>query len=216
VIENFKVLFMSTSLEHAGTGDETARTQSHAHDAALRLISINDYYRMGEAGIFDEDGQVELFEGRIYKLSPKSPLHSATVGVAAKHLTERVAGKCLVRQQSLFVSVNNSEPEPDLSLVKLRGDEYSKAHPTPEDCLLLAEVSLSTLNHDRERKGAAYAAAGIMQYVILNLSTRELEDRREPSPEGYRLTRVLRADERFNLVAFPEIEITVGDLLPPE
>lgn len=188
------------------------------HDTAPapRLFTVEEYYCMGNAGIFNGDGQIELFEGSIYKLSPKSPLHSATVGSAAQHLTEQVAGKCLVRQQEPVRFDKHSEPEPDISLVKSRDDRYSKAHPTPEDCLLLVEVSLSTLNHDRERKGNAYAAAGVAQYLILNLSKRELEDHREPSPEGYRFTRVLRADERFNLVAFPEIEITVGDLLPPE
>ena len=207
---------MSTVLERASKSNETAQVQTRASDATLRLTTVEDYYRMGEAGIFDNDGQVELFEGRIYKLSPKNPLHSATVYSAAKGLEQKVGNKGIVRQQEPVHFDDYSEPEPDVALLKPRPDGYAKAHPTPEDCLLLIEVSLSTLKHDRERKSSAYAAAGIVQYLILNLHTRELEDRREPSPEGYRSTRVLRADESFSLVAFPEIEITVGDLLPPE
>ena len=207
---------MSTILEHTETSDQTTHVQRLALEPALRLITVEDYYRMGEAGIFDDDGQVELFEGRIYKLSPKNPLHSATVGTAAECFQQRVASKCLVRQQEPVRFDKHSEPEPDISLVKLRADRYSKAHPTPEDSLLLVEVSLSTLRYDRERKGSAYAAAGVPQYLILNLSKRELEDYREPSPEGYRYKRVLRADESFNLVAFPEVEIKVAELLPPE
>lgn len=207
---------MSTVLEQMETSDQTTHLHSLALEPALRLITVEDYYRMGEAGIFDDDGQVELFEGKIYRLSPKHPLHSATVGTAAGCFQQRVASKCLVRQQEPVRFDDLSEPEPDISLVKPRADSYSKAHPTPEECLLLVEVSLSTLRYDRNRKGRAYAAAGVPQYLVLNLSKRELEDYREPSPEGYRYRRVLRADESFNLVAFPEVEIKVGELLPPE
>ncbi len=207
---------MSTVLEHAEISNQSKHVQSHAPEPALRLITVEEYYRMGEAGIFDEDGQVELFQGRIYKLSPKNPMHSATVRSAAKGLEKAVGDKSIVRQQEPVHFDDYSEPEPDVAMVKPRADEYTKAHPTPEDCLLLVEVSLSTLKYDRKKKGAAYAAAGVPQYLILNLAARELEDHREPSPEGYRYKHLLRADESFNLVAFPEVEIKVGDLLPPE
>ena len=211
---------MSTVLEHTETSGQSKRVQTHAPEPALqpvlRLITVEDYYRMGEAGIFDDDGQVELFEGRIYKLSPKNPMHSATVRSAARGLEKAVGDKGIIRQQEPVRFDDYSEPEPDVALVKPRADEYSKAHPTPEDCLLLIEVSLTTLKYDRNEKSAAYAAAGVPQYLILNLTTRELEDHREPSPEGYRYKHLLRIDEFFNLVAFPEMQITVSDLLPPE
>lgn len=207
---------MSTALEQPQTRDLATHTRKDSSEPAPRLFTVAEYYRIGEMGIFDEDGQVELFEGRIYKLSPKNPFHSATVHAAASGLQRVLGDKAIVRGQAPVHFDDYSEPEPDVSVLKPRADEYSKAHPTPEDCLLLVEVSLSTLTYDREMKGSAYAAAGIPQYLILNLSRRELEDYREPSPDGYRYKRVLRADESFNFVAFPEIKITVGELLPPE
>lgn len=182
----------------------------------VRLFTVEEYYRMGEAGIFEADGQVELFKGRIYELSPKDPLHSAAVGTAAEYLTKHVGKKVIVRTQEPIRFDEHSEPEPDVALVKLRRDRYSKAHPTPEDCLLLLEVSLTTLKHDRVNKGRAYSAAGIEEYLILNLRTRELEDYRDPSAEGYRTKRTYRAHETFNLVHFPNLKIKVGELLPPE
>ncbi|MCP9495246.1 MAG: Uma2 family endonuclease [Pyrinomonadaceae bacterium MAG19_C2-C3] len=212
---------MSTVLEHAEIehaliSNQSKHIQSHAPEPALRLITVEEYYRMGEAGIFDEDGQVELFQGRIYKLSPKNPMHSATVDTAGDSLKERLGKRAIVRTQEPIHFGSHSEPEPDVAVLEPREDRYSKAHPTPEDCLLLVEVSLSTLKYDREKKGAAYAAAGVPQYLILNLAARELEDYREPSPEGYRYKHLLCADESFNLVAFPEVEIKVGGLLLPE
>ena len=151
-------------------------------EPTVRRFTVEEYYRIGEAGIFDHDGQIELFEGRIYKLSPKNPLHSATVGTAGECLAKMVGRKCIVRTQEPIRFDDFSEPEPDVVLVKRRKDRYSLSHPTPADCLLVLEISLSTLVYDRERKGRAYALAGIPQYLILNLNTRELEDYREPSP----------------------------------
>lgn len=204
---------MATVLEEQAT---EIQTMPQACEPVARRFTVEEYYRMGEAGIFDDGGQVELFEGRIYKLSPKNPLHSATVGTAGECLAKSIGRKCIVRTQEPVRFDDYSEPEPDVVLVKRRKDRYSLSHPTPADCLLVLEVSLTTLGHDRKNKGQAYAAAGIAQYLILNLNAREMEDYREPDADGYRSKKIYRADERFNLVAFPEVEITVGDLLPPE
>ncbi len=182
----------------------------------VRLFTVEEYYRMGEAGVFDNDGQVELLAGRIYKLSPKNPLHSATVRRAGRCFEKHLGKKAFVRTQEPIHFDEHSEPEPDVALVKPRRDEYSKSHPTPEDCLLLLEASLTTLKHDRNVKSRHYAAAGIKQYLILNLRTRELEDYRDPNAEGYRTKHTYRADESFNLAAFPDTLIKVSEMLPPE
>ncbi len=205
---------MTAVLEQQTATD--GRTIETERPPEVRLFTVEEYYRMGEAGIFDVGGQVELLEGRIYRLSPKNPLHSASVRCAGRCLEKHVGRKAIVRTQEPVSFDNYSEPEPDVTLAKLRKDQYSKSHPTPEDCLLLLEVSLTTLKHDRQNKGRTYAAAGIEQYLILNLRARELEDYREPSPEGYRTKRTFRVDEVFNLVAFSDVEIKVGELLPPE
>lgn len=181
-----------------------------------RLFTVEEYYSIGEAGIFDADGQVELVEGRIYKLSPKNPLHSATVRTAGKCFEGYTGDKCIVRLQEPVHFDDHSEPEPDVALVKQRNDQYAKSHPTPSDCLLVLEVSLTTLKYDREKKGRIYAAAGIKQYLILNLRKRELEDYRDPGEEGYRNKHTYRADESFDLVAFPGVQIRAGEMLPPE
>ncbi len=37
---------------------------------ARRYFSVDEYHRMGEAGVFSEDDRVELIEGEILKTSP--------------------------------------------------------------------------------------------------------------------------------------------------
>lgn len=204
---------MATILEQPAVNEFALESE---RSPEVRLFTVDEYYCMGEAGVFDNDGQVELLAGRIYKLSPKNPLHSAAVGVAGKYLSKCIGEKASVRMQEPIHLDDYSEPEPDIALVKPRTDEYSKSHPTPEDCLLLLEASLTTLKHDRNAKSRRYAAAGIKQYLILNLRTRELEDYREPGAEGYRAKHTYSAAETFNLVAFPDVQIKVNELLPPE
>lgn len=197
------------------TPAKTAREHATTRDGepTVRLFTVDEYYQMGEAGIFDTGGQVELFEGRIYNLSPKKPIHSATTSRVAKVFERALADRATIRQQEPVRFDKRSEPEPDVAVVKPRADEYSTAHPTPADCLLLIEVSVTTQHYDREHKGRKYAAAGVLQYLLLNVTKRELEDYREPSAEGYRYRRVLSVEDVFNLVAFPEVEIKVGDLM---
>ncbi len=204
---------MATILEQSAVNEFALESE---RSPEVRLFTVDEYYRMGEAGVFDNDGQTELLAGRIYKLSPKNPLHSASVRRAGKSFEKHVGKKAVVRMQEPVHFDDYSEPEPDVALVKPRKDEYSKSHPTPGDCLLLLEASLSTLKHDRKIKSRFYAAAGIKQYLILNLRARELEDYREPGTEGYRTKRTYSVAETFNLVAFPDVQIKVNELLSPE
>ena len=124
--------------------------------------------------------------------------------------------RIIVHNQNPILLDDSTEPEPDIALLVPREKEYFDRLPTPADVLLIIEVSDTTLKYDRDTKSLLYAKNGIAQYIVLNVKTREITDMREPSPEGYRALKTLRSDERFNLVAFPEIEIKVNDLLPPE
>jgi hypothetical protein len=101
-----------------------------------------------------------------------------------------------------------SEPEPDIALVRPPDERYVANHPRPEDVFLILEIADSSLPYDRDVKCPLFARNGILQ-----LQTRELEDYREPSAEGYRSKKTYAEDESFNLVAFPKLSIkSVGSL----
>lgn len=182
----------------------------------LYRFSVADYHKMIKAGVLCEDNRVELLEGVIIKMSPKSKRHAAATDRVAKIFLTTFGDRAIVRNQNPILLNDDSEPEPDIALLAPQEKEYSDRLPQAADVLAILEVSDTTLKFDRETKAIAYAKAGIKQYLVMNVRGREIVDMREPSPEGFRFARVLRADERFNIVAFPEIEITVGDLLPPE
>lgn len=215
---------MSTILEPP-TAIKEATTQMHddtADDAlvqtapAMYRITVAEYHKMIEANVFNENARIELIKGVLVKMSPKGKRHAATTNRIAKLFYKLLGDRIIVHNQNPILLDDSTEPEPDIALLVPREKEYSDRLPTPADVLLIIEVSDTTLKYDRDTKSLLYAKNGIAQYIVLNVKTREITDMREPSPEGYRALKTLRSDERFNLIAFPEIEIKVSDLLPPE
>ena len=199
--------------------DETTRQVDAAADEyrpTLRRFSVCDYHKMIDAGLFTPHEHVELIKGVLVKMSPKGKRHAATTNRITKVFLKTLGERVVVSNQNPILFDDATEPEPDIALLAPQEKEYFDRLPTPADVLLIIEVADTTLKYDREEKSLIYARAGIKHYIILSVKTREAIDMREPSPDGYRFSKTLRQDERFSLVAFPETEIAVGELLPPE
>lgn len=182
----------------------------------LRQITVEEYDAMIENGVFDEDDRVELLNGAIVDKMPKGTKHSSANDRINKIFYKNFSEKVIIRNQNPIWLDEFSEPEPDLVLAKPKADEYENSHPTPEEILLIVEIADSTLNYDRNSKGAAYARAGIKQYLLLNVQEKTLEDYREPSADGFQSKQTYRSGQSFNLVAFPETALAVKDFLPFE
>ncbi|MGB9181848.1 MAG: Uma2 family endonuclease [Pyrinomonadaceae bacterium] len=204
---------MTTVLEQPPEVKEAARQDGVLE---LRLFTVEEYERMAEVGILGRDERLELIDGVIIKMSPKGDPHCAATDRAARYFIRHMDDKVIVRNQNPIRLDDSSEPEPDIVLATPQEKEYSDRRPTLQEILLILEVADTTLYSDRRTKALIYARAGIQQYCILNLKARELEDYRDPSSEGYRSKQTYKAEQSFSLVAFPEVIIGVGELLPPE
>lgn len=176
-------------------------------------FTVAEYHQMIAAGVFDEDERMELIDGEIINMSPMNSLHAGYVGRLINLFAARFAGQSFLTSQTPVNLLVDSEPEPDIALLKPRSDSYTQAHPTPDDVLLLVEVSDSTIEFDLKIKHAAYARAGIRELWILNLPERRLEVFRDPGEHGYREHRLLWADDSIAPLAFPEIAVKVSDIL---
>lgn len=197
-----------------------AQTNGNSNGASVngvmtqRLITVADYDRMIEHGILTENDRVELMNGRIVNQMPKGSRHAAFNDFIAEVLREKLGQNVIVRNQNPIVLDDLSEPEPDIVLAKPPRNVYFNRHPKPEDVLLIVEISDSTLIYDREEKGSKYAEANIVHYILIDLQNSTVEDYRDPSANGYETKQTLRVGQSFNLVAFPEIVVNVGDILP--
>ncbi|MGE0132604.1 MAG: Uma2 family endonuclease [Blastocatellales bacterium] len=180
----------------------------------LYRFTVKEYYRMLETGILTEDDRVELIKGEIRTMSPKGIKHSSSTDRANRCFTGLLGDRALIRIQNPIHLDDHSEPEPDVVLATPSEDFYDYHHPAPEEVLMVLEVADSSLPFDREEKSLLYAQAGIRQYCLLNLRDRELEDYRNPGPNGYRSKQTYTAKQSFSLDAFPDVFVEVNALLP--
>ena len=107
-------------------------------------LTVTEYHRLGESGIFDEDSKVELIEGDLIAMPPIGCQHAGHLDHIARPFFRQVT-QGIVRVQSPIQLGDHSEPQPDLAVLRYREDFYTRSHPHPEDVLLLIEVSDSTL-----------------------------------------------------------------------
>ena len=194
--------------------EPTQKQQVHIYSHAPRSFTVEEYHRMIEAGVFKPTDRVELIDGRILEMSPKGIKHASSNDRSTRCFNRKLGKRVLIRNQNPIHLSDDTEPEPDIVLVAPHKKEYADHHPTPKEIFLVMEIADTTIDFDRNEKSLIYARAGIIQYCVLNVSTRELEDYRGPGKAGYRSKQTFRASQSFSLVAFPSVEIKVKDLLP--
>lgn len=181
----------------------------------VRLFTVKDYHRMAEAGILDPDERVELLDGQIIKMPAKGTAHEAAITRTDLFLRERLGRGVLLRLQSPIQLNEYSEPEPDIAVAIPEPLFYENHHPTPSEVYLIIEVADTRLNRDTEFKARLYAQAGIADYWVLDVNERQLHAFQEPSPNGYQSEAILSAREAVSPLAFPDVTITVGEMLRP-
>ncbi|WP_299404381.1 Uma2 family endonuclease [Acaryochloris sp. IP29b_bin.148] len=179
----------------------------------LRLITTVEYHQMAEVGILAGDEQVELISGQIIQKMPKGPAHSALCKRIEKLLEHRLGSQVLVRLQDPVSLDTYSEPEPDIAVVHPQDNFYADHHPTPVQIYLIIEVSDTTLKRDLGIKADLYAAAGIADYWVLDITAQQLHIFRDPNPAGYQRQLILRGQQSVSLRAFPDCSVTVQDCM---
>jgi Uma2 family endonuclease len=170
---------------------------------------------MVESGAFTEDDRIELIEGWVVEKIAKGPGHEYTTGQLVALLENRVQSGWHVRNQSP-ITLAESEPEPDISIVRGGRGDYRGRHPGAEDVALVVEVSDTTLAIDR-RKASTYAAAAIAEYWIVDLTSRAVEVFRRPDATARAYAEQLTFAEHEQIKAIiggSSVELAVQDLMP--
>jgi Uma2 family endonuclease len=108
----------------------------------------------------------------------------------------------------------HSEPQPDVSVLRARADDYETAHPGPEDVLLIIEVVDSSEAYDRGVKLRLYSRAGIPEVWLVVLSERTVEVFRRPGPSGYEESNAHRPGDEIAARSVPELGLPVSAVFP--
>lgn len=179
-----------------------------------KRFTVDEYHRMIEAAILDEDDRVELINGAIVEMSPLGSPHISCVIRLDRILNRFVPDTTLFSVQNSMRLNNLTEPQPDVILLRYRDDFYASQHPAPEDVLLLIEVSDSTLALDQKVKVPMYARSGIPETWIVDMVHKRIEVYSEPNGDRYDSVRVY---ERGDTVDSPTVEglrVDVSAVIP--
>ena len=182
-----------------------------------RHFTLEEYHRLGELGFWGEDERVELIRGEIITMPTKRPPHSVCNTYLVQELILLVGKRAIIRGQEPIILPADSEPQPDVAIVRNRGDRYLSSHPHPEDVLLAIEIADSSLNYDRETKLSLYAEDGILDYWIVNLGENHLEAYSQPYQEqngkfNYRLKRIYLPNEVVALPCFLDLFLDLSSI----
>jgi len=145
-------------------------------------LSVEQYHEMINADILTDDDPVELLEGWLVPKMPKKPPHSLTTELTREALARLLPPGWHVNGQEP-VTTEDSEPEPDVAVIRGARRDYSERHPSPDEVALVIEVADTTLRRDRGLKKRIYARAGIQVYWIINLPENQIEVYTEPTGE---------------------------------
>lgn len=185
-----------------------------AEAVTRRRFTIEEYHRMGEAGILGDDERLELIAGHILVREPIGSRHAGTVDRLNRLWTSRLRERAIVRVQNPVVLPHEaSEVQPDIMLLAPRADFYTTAHPMPPDVLLLIEVADTSLLLDRRVKMPLYARGGIREAWLCDLTTGRVDVHRDVTAGRYASVRTVTSAQPLAAEAFPDVTLTVAELL---
>jgi Uma2 family endonuclease len=175
-------------------------------------LSLDEFHRMIEAGIFTPEQRIELLEGELFDMPPIGPAHSSKTNRLTRILVQAVGSKGIVSVQNPIMLGENSEPQPDVTVLRPREDFYEATHPSAEDVLLVVEIADTTMVHDRSYKVPLYARWGIPEAWLIDVTRSQLEIHRQPKQGRYCQIHLAQADEHIALSQLPEVEIALGHI----
>jgi Uma2 family endonuclease len=178
---------------------------------ARHRFSVEDYHRMGESGILSPSDRIELIDGDIIEMAPVGSPHSGAV--FALNRLFQVPG-VIVSVQNPVRMGDQSEPEPDLAILRVRADGYrSPPLQSAADVLLIIEVSDTSLRYDRDVKLPLYARHGVQEVWIVDLAAGAVEVHRGPESEAYTQVTTHSRGEAVQPRLVPNVGIAVDDVI---
>jgi Uma2 family endonuclease len=198
-----------------GSAKETVDSAPVITFDELWPFSVEQYHHLVHEGYFAEDAPVELLKGRVFLKMPQNPPHILTLDETRDALADCIPTGWFIRTQAP-VTTHDSEPEPDIFVVRGARRDYGDHHPGPKDVGLVVEVANTSLQRDRGLKREVYGEALVPVYWVVNLNERRVEVYSAPENGEYSI-RLAYAEGDEIPVVLDEKEIgsiSVSSILP--
>lgn len=176
-------------------------------------FTVDDFARLGEAGVFGGDDRVELVDGEIRDMTPIGPPHAWIVNRLTRLLVSHFADRAWVSVQNPLRLDGHTELQPDLVVARDGGNDYTDRHPEAGDVLLVVEVADSSLRYDRAEKLPRYARAGIPEAWLVDAAGRAVAVRTGPGAGGYARERIFRPGAAMESAAVAGLRVTVDEIV---
>ncbi len=197
---------------------QTTAGEVRVHMSTIARLSLAQYDRMIESGVFDEerDRRIELIHGELREMNPIGLTHEDAVDSLVDWSIEcDVRGRARLRiQASIGIPALDSAPQSDVVWAAKRS--YRKLRPQGDNILLLIEVAESSLAYDRGEKAELYASGGIQDYWLVNLIDQQVEVLRKPEGGQYHDLAVFSPGQEVRPLKFPELALPVSRLFSDE
>jgi len=180
-----------------------------------RRFTVDEYHRLVEVGILEEDERVELLDGLLVRMSPIGMDHWRSHGRVSRYLVEVLRGRAFVVPGGSFPLGLRDEPQPDIAILPPKWPDSSDRPQAPDDMLAFIEISDSSLRKDTRLKAGLYGKARISDYLIVDVNANVVLHHTEPREEGYTSIQQLSAGDRFRLTTIPDVELEAGEFLAP-
>jgi Uma2 family endonuclease len=174
-----------------------------------RTFTIAEVERMVEAGVLAPDERFELIAGEIAPMSPQRRQHAILRSRIGAWLAAR-APAGLEAHQELTVDLVGQLFEPDIALVTPQPLD-GRYTPIAEVRLVL-EIADTSLARDRDVKAPLYAAAGLAELWIVDLTGRQTLRLRRPGTDGYAEVTSLPFTAPLSPLCAPEVSLTIAPL----
>ncbi|MGD1909291.1 MAG: Uma2 family endonuclease [Rivularia sp. (in: cyanobacteria)] len=178
-----------------------------------RKFTVEQFHKMAESGILNEDDRVELIRGEIIEMAAIGLKHAACVNRLSNFLAWKLGNRVITSVQNPVGLDDSSEPQPDVVLLKPREDFYASAHPQPKDVFLIIEVADTTIRYDREVKIPLYAEEGVVEVWLVDINEECVEVYREPANGSYQKVDKFAKGESLIIPAFDDVNIIVDEIL---
>ena len=180
--------------------------------ASRRRFTRKEYYRMAEVGILGARDRVELIKGEIIEMSPIGDRHAAFVDNLNRLLVRWLPDEVIVRVQGPVALAEDTEPQPDFTVLRRRAVPYKTREAWAEDALLVIEVADTSLAYDRSTKRRLYAEASIPEYWVVDCTAETIEVHRGPGLDGYRDVRLVSGGATLSPQTFPDVALGTTEI----
>ena len=182
-----------------------------------RAFTVDEFHKMGEAGILREDDRIELIGGELIQMSPISGPQMQLVNLLSEMLVLQLGPSVVVSTQKPVSLPPDNEPQPHIAIFAPQSAGVDWEHLTASDQVVAHRGGLhDTGLHDtglrpgREathlsvpRDCGSMAGGRRRQTIAIYL---------DPSPKGYRRLVTPSSNETISPSRLPNVSVRLADL----